>query len=86
MNIKRYARNTFAAVQRGFFTVKTAVATTIATVFALVASSAFASSTPGSAIAAGLADGESEMGLVFAAVAVLIGLLLVWSYIKRSAR
>lgn len=40
----------------------------------------------GAAIAAELSGGKSEMGLVFAAVAILIGALLVWSYIKRSAR
>ena len=41
---------------------------------------------PGAAIAGGLDNGPTEMGLVFVAVAVLIGLLLVWTYIKRSAK
>ncbi|MEN4903342.1 hypothetical protein [Luteimonas sp. TWI1437] len=40
----------------------------------------------GAAVAGELSSGKSEMGLVFAAVAVLLGALLVWSYIKRSAR
>ena len=54
---------------------------------ALVASgAALAQDSQGAAIAGELAGGKSEMGLVFAAVAVLIGALLVWAYIKRSAR
>lgn len=53
---------------------------------ALVASgAAFAtSSTPGSAIAGELSSGKSEVMLVVAAVAVIIGVLLLWSYIKRA--
>jgi len=47
---------------------------------------ALAQDSQGAAIAGELAGGKSEMGLVFAAVAVLIGALLVWAYIKRSAR
>jgi len=47
---------------------------------------ALAQDSSGAAIAGELADGKSQMGLVFAAVAVLIGALLVWSYIRRSAR
>lgn len=47
---------------------------------------AMAQSSPGSAIAAELAGGKTDMGLVFAAVAVLIGILLVWSYVRRSAK
>lgn len=47
---------------------------------------AMAGTTPGGAIAAELSGGEADMGLVFAAVAVLIGVLLVWSYVRRSAK
>ena len=50
------------------------------------AGSALAQSSPGAAIAAGLSDGPSEMGLVFAGVAVLIGLLLLWVFIRRAAK
>ena len=60
------------------------VAAGIATLF--YSGLAAASTTPGGAIAADLSGGEADMGLVFAAVAVLIGVLLVWSYVRRSAR
>lgn len=46
----------------------------------------FAQDGSGAAIAAELSDGKSQMGVVFGAVAILIGALLVWAYIKRSAR
>ena len=46
----------------------------------------FAASTPGAAIASELSGGEADMGLVFAACAVLIGVLLVWAYVRRSAK
>jgi|GEM_PF-3323542 len=53
---------------------------------ALVASgAALAQDGLGSAIAGEVSGGKAEMGLVFAAVAVLIGALLVWAYVKRSA-
>lgn len=52
----------------------------------VAAGSAMAGSSPGQAIAGELSDGATQMGLVFSAVAILIGLLLVWSYIRRSAR
>lgn len=43
-------------------------------------------STPGSAIAGELSGGAADMGLIFAAVAILIGLLLLWAYTKRAAK
>lgn len=43
-------------------------------------------STPGAAIAGELAGGGADMGLVFAAIAVLLGLLLLWSLTKRAAK
>lgn len=41
---------------------------------------------PGSAIASALSDAPTELGLVFAAVAVAIGLILVFALVKRAAR
>ncbi|UNK44016.1 hypothetical protein MNO14_08205 [Luteimonas sp. S4-F44] len=38
------------------------------------------------AVAAEVSGGKAEMGQIFAAVAILIGALLVWTYIKKSAR
>lgn len=54
---------------------------------ALVASgAAFASGSgsPGSAIAGELASGKSEVNLVIAAVAVILGVIILWGYIKRA--
>ena len=42
--------------------------------------------TPGAAISGQLAGGAADMGLIFAAVAILIGLLLLWAYTKRAAK
>ena len=55
---------------------------------ALMASgAAFASgggASPGSAIAGELASGKSEVNLVIAAVAVILGVIILWGYIKRA--
>jgi hypothetical protein len=55
---------------------------------ALVGGSAMAGggTSPGSAIANALNDAPQELGLVFAAVAVAIGLILVFALVKRAAR
>lgn len=53
---------------------------------ALVASAgAMAQSTsPGAAISGELAAGKTEVMLVIAAVAVILGVLILWAYIKRA--
>ena len=55
---------------------------------ALVASgAAFASGgggSPGSAIAAELSGGKSDVMLVVAACAVIVGVLVLWRYVKRA--
>lgn len=43
-------------------------------------------SSPGAAIAGELAGGSADMGLVYAACAVLIGGLLLWFYVRRAAK
>lgn len=40
--------------------------------------------TPGSIIAGTLSGGTTDLNLVFAAVGLLIGALIVWAYIKRA--
>lgn len=86
----KFMQRSARAVQRGFVSVKVGASTALLTLLALgMTAPVFAGgggTSPGAAIAAGLTDGPSEMGLVFAGVAVLIGLLLVWSYIRRSAK
>lgn len=53
---------------------------------ALVASGAAMAqaTTPGGAISAELASGKSEVMLVIAAAAVIIGVLVLWTYVKRA--
>lgn len=53
----------------------------------MVAGAAMAQdSTPGAAIAGEMSGGKADMGLVIAACAILIGVLLVWAYTKRAAK
>lgn len=40
--------------------------------------------TPGAAIAGELSSGKSDVMLVVAAAAVIIGVLVLWSYVKRA--
>ena len=69
---RRFAANTGAKVAAG--------------ATALVASGgAMASSgSPGAAIAAELAGGKADVLLVITAVAVILGAIILWGYIKRA--
>lgn len=49
-----------------------------------VAGSALAQTGPGDAIATELASGNTQIMVVIGAVAILLGILIVWSYIKRA--
>ncbi|MBD8634471.1 hypothetical protein [Stenotrophomonas sp. CFBP 13725] len=62
------------------------VGTGLSAVMASGAAFASGSGSPGSAIAGELAGGKAEIGLVVAACAVLIGLILLWSYTRRAAK
>lgn len=42
------------------------------------------STSPGAAIAGELASGKSDQMLIIAAVAIMLGVLVVWSYVKRA--
>lgn len=70
---------------RSFARSTAAKASAAGTALMVGAGSAMASATgPGDAIAGQLADGPSQLGIVFGAVAVLIGLLILWAYMKRA--
>lgn len=65
----------------------TKIATGIATVMASGAALASGGSgSPGAAIAGELAGGKADIGLVIGACAILVGLVLVWAYVKRAAK
>lgn len=72
--------------QRGFSSAKALiVAGCLAIGAALAPVVSFAQSTsPGSAIASELSGGKSDVMLVVAAAAVIIGVLVLWSYVKRA--
>ncbi|WP_448133686.1 hypothetical protein [Stenotrophomonas rhizophila] len=42
-------------------------------------------SSPGAAIAGEVSGGKADMGLVIGAIAILIGIIVVWSFTKRAA-
>ncbi|WP_164283926.1 hypothetical protein [Stenotrophomonas maltophilia] len=56
---------------------------------ALVASSAAlasGSTSPGAAIAAEVSKGNADMAIVIGAIALLLGILVVWAFTKRAAK
>lgn len=74
-----------ASKASNLFSATKAKAAAAGTALMVGAGSAMATATgPGDAIAAELADGPAQLGIVFVAVAVLIGLLILWAYMKRA--
>lgn len=74
-------------VNRAVFGLKSAAAKVGAGVTGLAASGmalAGAPTSPGQAIATELASGKTEVMLVIAAAAVIIGALILWAYVKRA--
>ncbi|MCF5092030.1 hypothetical protein D3C81_472670 [compost metagenome] len=74
--VVRIGRSTAAKIGTGI-----AGLTTSALVFA-----SGGSTSPGAAIAGELAGGKAELGVVIAACAVLIGLILLWAYTRKAAK
>ena len=85
-NQKGFVMKMVKFYQRGVAGVKSmwlAAALATAAVFAPMVS--FAQSTsPGAAIASELSSGKSDVMLVIAAAAVIIGVLVLWAYVKRA--
>lgn len=77
--MKKFLRNAPKAVKSAYGKVAGVGAGVLASGLALATPT-----TPGGAIAAELSSGESDLMLVIAAAAVLIGILLLWSYVKRA--
>ncbi|WP_416640636.1 hypothetical protein [Xanthomonas arboricola] len=69
---RRFASSTAAKVSAG--------ATSLVASGAALASG---SGSPGASIAGELSGGKTDMGLVITACAILIGVVIVWAYIKR---
>lgn len=75
-----------ASIQRGYISAKAAGYTACtALLVAMLAHPVFASpATPGAAIAGELSGGSAQMMLIIGAVAVLLGILILWAYVKRT--
>ncbi|MEG0191654.1 MAG: hypothetical protein RR698_00625 [Stenotrophomonas sp.] len=58
----------------------------VATLMASGAALASGGGSPGAAIAGEVSGGKADMGIVFGAIAILLGLLVVWAYTKRAAK
>lgn len=41
---------------------------------------------PGAAIAGEVSGGKADMGIVIGAIAILLGIIVVWAYTKRAAK
>jgi len=68
---------------------RTAIGKVTAGSAALMASGAAlasGSASPGAAIVGELSGGKADMTLIFGAIAIFIGLLVVWAYTKRAAK
>lgn len=79
-------KNMINTARRIGATTSAKIGTGVATLMASGAALASGSGSPGSAIAGELSGGKAEIGLVVAACAVLIGLILLWSYTRRAAK
>ena len=79
-NVVDFGRKAF----NGAKSVGAKVSTGAASLVASGAAFAGGGGTPGSAIAGELSGGKADVMLVIAAAAVIIGVLVLWSYIKRA--
>ena len=74
-DLRRIGASTSAKLSAGF-----------ATLMASGAALASGASSPGAAIATEVGGGKGDMNLVIAAIAILLGVLVVWAYVRRAAR
>lgn len=80
-------RNTFRAFGHNIATAAKTTAAKVGTGLTALAASGMAaaqSTSPGAAIQAELASGKSDQMLIIGAVAVMLGVLIVWAYVKRA--
>lgn len=76
-------KNVVNAARRFASTTTAKVGAGASTLLASGAAFAADSASPGAAIAGELSGGKTDMGLVIAACAILIGVAIVWACIKR---
>lgn len=77
-------KNVFDAGRRFAATTGAKVSAGATALMASGAALASGGGSPGSAIAGELSSGKSEVNLVIAAVAVILGVIILWGYIKRA--
>ena len=78
-NIKQFNKSLHKAFQSGYAKVGAGVATLTTSALALAGATS-----PGAAVAGELAGGDADLMLIIAAVAVLLGILILWGYTKRA--
>lgn len=78
-------RNALKSTNR-FNTVKTRVATAAGAMVALPGLVMAQATSPGAIMAGELSGGKADVGLIIAAVAVILGFILVWSLVKRASK
>lgn len=72
--LRRFTRSTVAKVAG------------VSTAFMASGAAMASGGSPGSAIVGELSGGKADMTLIFGAIAIFIGLLVVWAYTKRAAK
>lgn len=73
--LRRFGASTFTKIGAG-----------AGALFASGAALASGSTSPGAAIAAEVAKGNADMAIVIGAIALLLGILVVWAFTKRAAK
>lgn len=79
-NIKSVARS----LHNAFRSTTAKVATGVSTMGASALALAGGGGSPGSAIAGELGTGKADVMLVIGAVAIILGALILWAYVKRA--
>lgn len=77
--MKKFLRNAPKAVKSAYGKVAAGGSALLASGLALATPT-----TPGAAIAAELSGGQADLMLVIGGAAVLIGILILWAYVKRA--
>lgn len=77
--MNKFLRNAPKAMKSAYGKVAAGASAALASGLALATPS-----TPGGAISAELAGGRADLMLVIGAAALLIGILILWAYVKRA--
>lgn len=86
-NVLSNTRTTGRSIGRFLKSVPAKVSAGVSTLgVSMVALAGGGGGSPGAAISGALEGGDADMNLVFGAIAALLGLLLLWSLLRRAAK